>query len=225
MLNSILSSTDASAISVEQFLICTAVSLVLGIMIALVHCYKNRASKNFLLTLAILPVIVQVVITIVNGNLGTGVAVMGAFSLVRFRSVPGNSREIGNIFLAMAIGLANGMGYVGIAVLLFVIVSVLQILLMVIPIIGGNQYEKDLKITIPENLDYQNIFDDVFETYAASSRLDKVRTVNMGSLYELHYRVVLKDQSKEKAFLDDLRCRNGNLSISCGRPATDREEL
>ncbi|WP_334160049.1 DUF4956 domain-containing protein, partial [Muricomes intestini] len=115
MLNSILSSTDASAISVEQFLICTAVSLVLGIMIALVHCYKNRASKNFLLTLAILPVIVQVVITIVNGNLGTGVAVMGAFSLVRFRSVPGNSREIGNIFLAMAIGLANGMGYVGIA--------------------------------------------------------------------------------------------------------------
>ncbi|TCS77521.1 DUF4956 domain-containing protein [Muricomes intestini] len=225
MLNSILSSTDASAISVEQFLICTAVSLVLGIMIALVHCYKNRASKNFLLTLAILPVIVQVVITIVNGNLGTGVAVMGAFSLVRFRSVPGNSREIGNIFLAMAIGLANGMGYVGIAVLLFVIVSVLQVLLMVLPIIGGNQYEKDLKITIPENLDYQDIFDDVFETYAASSRLDKVRTVNMGSLYELHYRVVLKDQSKEKAFLDDLRCRNGNLTISCGRPATDREEL
>ncbi|HCR83572.1 DUF4956 domain-containing protein [Muricomes intestini] len=225
MLNSILSSTDASAISVEQFLICTAVSLVLGIMIALVHCYKNRASKNFLLTLAILPVIVQVVITIVNGNLGTGVAVMGAFSLVRFRSVPGNSREIGNIFLAMAIGLANGMGYVGIAALLFVIVSVLQVLLMVLPIIGGNQYEKDLKITIPENLDYQDIFDDVFETYAASSRLDKVRTVNMGSLYELHYRVVLKDQSKEKAFLDDLRCRNGNLTISCGRPATDREEL
>ena len=170
MLNSILSSTDASAISVEQFLICTAVSLVLGIMIALVHCYKNRASKNFLLTLAILPVIVQVVITIVNGNLGTGVAVMGAFSLVRFRSVPG---KIGNIFLAMAIGLANGMGYVGIAVLLFVIVSVLQVLLMVLPIIGGNQYEKDLKITIPENLDYQDIFDDVFETYAASSRLDK----------------------------------------------------
>ncbi|HAX52003.1 MAG TPA: DUF4956 domain-containing protein, partial [Lachnospiraceae bacterium] len=153
------------------------------------------------------------------------VAVMGAFSLVRFRSVPGNSREIGNIFLAMAIGLANGMGYVGIAALLFVIVSVLQVLLMVLPIIGGNQYEKDLKITIPENLDYQDIFDDVFETYAASSRLDKVRTVNMGSLYELHYRVVLKDQSKEKAFLDDLRCRNGNLTISCGRPATDREEL
>lgn len=225
MLNSILSSTSTSAVSVEQFLICTAVSLILGVMIAFVHCYKNRASKNFLLTLAILPVIVQVVITIVNGNLGTGVAVMGAFSLVRFRSVPGNSREIGNIFLAMAIGLAGGMGYVGIAVLLFVIVSVFQILLMVLPIIGGNHYEKDLKITIPENLDYQDIFDDVFETYTVSAQLDKVRTVNMGSLYELQYRVVLRDQNKEKAFLDDLRCRNGNLGISCGRPATDREEL
>lgn len=162
---------------------------------------------------------------IVNGNLGTGVAVMGAFSLVRFRSLPGNSREIGNIFLAMAIGLATGVGYVGIAAVLFVIVAVIQVLLMILPMIGENQYEKDLKITIPENLDYQNIFDDVFETYTVSAELNKVRTVNMGSLYELQYRVALKDQSKEKAFLDDLRCRNGNLNISCGRPATNREEL
>lgn len=162
---------------------------------------------------------------IVNGNLGTGVAVMGAFSLVRFRSLPGNSREIGNIFLAMAIGLATGVGYVGIAAVLFVIVAVIQVLLMILPMIGENQYEKDLKITIPENLDYQNIFDDVFETYTVSAELNKVRTVNMGSLYELQYRVTLKDQSKEKAFLDDLRCRNGNLNISCGRPATNREEL
>lgn len=162
---------------------------------------------------------------IVNGNLGTGVAVMGAFSLVRFRSLPGNSREIGNIFLAMAIGLATGVGYVGIAAVLFVIVAVIQVLLMILPMIGENQYEKDLKITIPENLDYQNIFDDVFETYTVSAELNKVRTVNMGSLYELQYRVALKDQSKEKAFLDDLRCRNGNLIISCGRPATNREEL
>lgn len=225
MLNSILPTADTSAVSMEQFLICTAASLILGVLIALVHCYKNRASKNFLLTLAILPVIVQVVIMIVNGNLGTGVAVMGAFSLVRFRSLPGNSREIGNIFLAMAIGLATGVGYVGIAAVLFVIVAVIQVLLMILPMIGENQYEKDLKITIPENLDYQNIFDDVFETYTVSAELNKVRTVNMGSLYELQYRVALKDQSKEKAFLDDLRCRNGNLNISCGRPATNREEL
>jgi uncharacterized membrane protein YhiD involved in acid resistance len=225
MLNSILSTAETSSISLEQFLACTAVSLILGIMISLVHCYKNRASKNFLLTLAILPVIVQVVIMIVNGNLGTGVAVMGAFSLVRFRSVPGNSREIANIFLAMAVGLAAGVGYLGIAVILFVIVAVLQILLMVVPLLGENHYEKDLKITIPENLDYQNIFDDVFDTYTTHTQLDKVRTVNMGSLYELRYRVVLKDQRKEKEFLDALRCRNGNLGITCGRPAAGREEL
>ncbi len=225
MLNSILSTSGASSVSLEQFLICTAVSLIIGTLIAVVHCYKNRSSKNFLLTLAILPVIVQIVIMMVNGDLGTRVAVMGAFSLVRFRSVPGNSREIGNIFLAMAIGLATGVGYVGIAVILFAIVALIQILLMALPMFQENQYEKELKITIPENLDYQNIFDDVFDTFTTQTQLDKVRTVNMGSLYELRYRVVLKDQSKEKEFLDTLRCRNGNLGITCGRPAANREEL
>ncbi|MGC4020005.1 MAG: DUF4956 domain-containing protein [Muricomes sp.] len=225
MLNSILVSAEATGMSMEVFLSCTAVSLVLGILISLLHCYRNRSSKNFLLTLAILPVVVQVVITIVNGNLGTGVAVMGAFSLIRFRSVPGNAREIGNIFLAMVIGLADGMGYIGIAGLLFVIVAVLQILLLVIPVNIENSCEKILKITIPENLDYQGIFDDLFQKYTVKAQLYRVRTVNMGSLYELQYSVTLRNESIEKAFLDDIRCRNGNLGISCGRQTSQGEEL
>lgn len=225
MLNSILLSAESSGMSMEVFLACTGVSLILGILISILHCYRNRSSKNFLLTLAILPVVVQVVITIVNGNLGTGVAVMGAFSLIRFRSVPGNAREIGNIFLAMVIGLADGMGYIGIAAMLFVIVAVLQILLLIIPVHVENPCEKILKITIPENLDYEGIFDDVFQKYTVKAQLNKVRTVNMGSLYELQYGIILRNESTEKAFLDDIRCRNGNLGLSCGRPVSQGEEL
>ena len=224
MLNSILTTTEAS-LTVIDFLLCTLGALVMGVIIACLHMYRNRYSKNFILTLALLPVIVQAVIMLVNGNVGTGVAVMGAFSLVRFRSVPGNSREIASIFLAMGVGLAAGMGYLGIGFLLILIIGIATILFIRLPFGQMNTDEKDLRITIPENLDYSGLFDDVFAEYTERTDLIKVQTTNMGSLYELHYQVALKNGGIEKAFIDDLRCRNGNLNISCGRVASEREEL
>lgn len=224
MLNSILV-TSQTSLSLMEFLLCTGVSILLGLVLAAIHTYKNHCSRNFMLTLVILPAIIQTVIMLVNGNLGTGVAVMGAFSLIRFRSLPGNSREIQSIFLAMAVGLATGMGYLGLAVILLLIAGGMTVLLVLIPARGSDFTERELKVTIPENLDYYGVFDDIFEKYVKKSELLKVKTVNMGSLYELQYKVDLKKESQEKAFIDDLRCRNGNLTIICGRFVGEREEL
>lgn len=226
MLNSILLNETVTAVPLEKYLICMAVSILLGAGLAWIHAYKNRASHSFLLTLMLLPVIVQTVIMLVNGNLGTGVAVMGAFSLVRFRSAPGTSREISSIFTAMAVGLAIGMGYLGAAVLLLVVVGCITLVSVGIFEKKANVSEKELKITIPENLDYQGIFDDLFAQYTNHAELIRVRTVNMGSLYELQYQVELRDERSEKEFLDQIRCRNGNLGLVCGRIPTwkGREE-
>lgn len=225
VLNSILTETVSSGITLPQLVICTLTSLGLGLALAFLHTYRNTSSRNFVMTLAILPAVVQAVIMLVNGNLGTGVAVMGAFGLVRFRSAPGNAREIGSVFLAMAIGLATGMGYLGIAVLLLIIIGAAIFVLAAVPLGSQLFAQKELKVTIPENLDYAGIFDDLFEKYTKRAVLMKVRTTNMGSLYELCYRIELKKEEEEKAMLDDIRCRNGNLTIVCGRIAENREEL
>lgn len=224
MLDSVLS-FSSSGLTVPEFVFCTVFSVIFGVLIALVHMYKNQYSRNFILTLILLPLIVQTVIMLVNGNLGTGVAVAGAFSLVRFRSVPGNSREIAAIFLAMAVGLATGMGYVTIGGLLVIIVGFVMLLVVNLPVGRMNQMLRDLKVTIPENLDYEGIFDDLFAEYTTRSELLRVRTVNMGSLYELHYHILFRSDKSEKKFLDELQCRNGNLTIVCGRVAQEREEL
>lgn len=213
MLNSII----GTELTLSAFLICTAVSLALGIGLALVSRFRAHATQSFAVTLAILPVVVQVVIMLVNGNIGAGVAVAGAFSLVRFRSAPGTAREIGVLFLGMAIGLATGMGYVGLAALTFVIVSAALLALTALHFGQRDSGERSLKITIPENLDYEGLFDDLFDQYTKSHTLVKVKTSNMGTLYELEYRVTLRSDSVPKAFLDALRCRNGNLNIVCGR--------
>ena len=215
-----LDSIITTQITLQVFAICTAVSLALGVGAALLCMYKSRYTQSFILTLAMLPAVVQVVIMLVNGNIGAGVAVAGTFSLVRFRSAPGTAREIGMIFLAMAIGLATGMGYVALAVLFFLIMAVFVLALTGLRFGGGNEQERGLKITIPENLDYDGLFDDLFQTYTRSARLERVKTTNMGTLYELHYSVVLKTERIPKEFLDALRCRNGNLNIVCGRAAT-----
>ena len=216
MLDSIL----ASGLTLPAFLICTAVSLVLGIATAFLSMYRSKCSQGFAVTVAVLPAIVQIVILLVNGNVGAGVAVAGAFSLVRFRSVPGTAREIGVIFLAMALGLATGMGYVWLAVMAFAIVSAVMLLLTAVNFGGADEHERVLRITIPESLDYDGLFDDLFEKYTKSCVLERVKTSNMGTLYELTYRVTLPDDHAPKAFLDELRCRNGNLNITCGREAT-----
>ena len=225
MLNSILTNGSDALVASGEFFICMAVAFVLGIGLAWVHGYKNQTTRNFVLTLALLPMMVQTVIMLVNGNLGTGVAVMGAFSLVRFRSAPGNSREISSIFLAMAVGLAAGMGYLGVALILILTAGGVTVLALSLPWEKWETCEKELKVTIPENLDYAGVFDELFEKYTKQAKLMRVKTVNMGSLYELHYHIRLRDDRQEKAFLDEVRCRNGNLSLVCGRIASGREEL
>ena len=216
MLNSIL----GTEITLTSFLICTGVSLLLGIGIALVAGYRNRSTQSLAITLAILPAVVQAVIMLVNGSIGAGIAVAGAFSLVRFRSAPGSAREIAAIFLAMAIGLATGMGYVVLAVLLFVILAGVMLALTALRFGQRGDDARILKITIPEDLDYDGLFDDLFERYTTAHTLEKVKTTNMGTLYELRYRINLRQEPVPKAFLDELRCRNGNLNITCSREET-----
>lgn len=220
--------TDNSGVNFSSggFLICLLASLVLGVVIAGVHMFRNTYTKSFIMTLVLLPAIVQLVIMLVNGNLGTGVAVMGAFSLVRFRSVPGTAREITSIFLAMAVGLATGMGYIG-AAILFVIVTELVNVVFTLSSFGEKpQLERSLRITVPESLDYTDMFADIFQKYLSKYELVQVKTSNMGSLYKLEYIMTLKEKNTEKKLMDELRCRNGNLEILCGRGSDRvREEL
>lgn len=213
MLNSIIS----GELNAATFLLCSAVSLLLGVGTALVSMFRSKSTAGFAVTVAVLPVVVQTVIMLVNGNLGAGVAVAGAFGLVRFRSAQGSAREIGAVFLAMALGLASGMGYLALAVSLFALVSAVTLLLSALRFGERNAQERILRITIPENLDYDGLFDDLLDEYTASYALDKVKTSGMGTLYELEYRITLKGNAAPKAFLDAVRCRNGNLNVSCGR--------
>ena len=217
MLDSIISGGE---ITLSSFLICMTVSLVLGLGAALLAMYKSKYSRSFILTLVLLPSMVQLIIMLVNGSIGAGVAVAGAFGLIRFRSAPGSAKEIGLVFLATAIGLAAGMGYVVIAAVFFIIFAIVWLVLTAIGFGAGAADERELKITIPENLDYDGLFDDLFKTYTVSAELERVKTTNMGTLYELSYKVVLQDPHQTKAFLDELRMRNGNLTIVCGKPVT-----
>lgn len=221
MLETILTGTG---LTMQDMALCTLCSAVMGLCLAAVHSYKNSSSRNFLMTLILLPVIVQVVIMMVNGNLGTGVAVMGAFSLVRFRSMPGSAREITSVFAAMAIGLAAGMGYLGAAVFLTASVAAITMLFYSLPVREERMLRRDLRITIPENLNYSGLFDDIFAQHTREVSLLRVKTVNMGSLYELEYDILLKSLEEEKEMLDAVRCRNGNLTVSCGWKA-EREDL
>jgi len=212
MLKSLFSSTSSN-VSLWSILVCTLVSIILGVIVAYTHKKTSKYSKNFLITLAVLPVLVQTVMIMVNGNLGTSIAIVGAFSLVRFRSLPGTSKEILSVFFAMAIGLATGMGHVFFACIMTILVSLAIILFDKIKFFDLNPSTKMLKIVIPENLDYTNMFDDIFEKFVKEFKLEKVKTTNMGSLFELSYRVTFKNDINEKEFIDQLRVRNGNLKI------------
>ena len=212
MLNSIFSSITSS-VELSAILLCSLCSIILGILIALTHKYTSKYNKNFLITISVLPLLVQIVIIMVNGNLGTSVAIMGAFSLVRFRSLPGTSKEILSVFFAMTIGLITGMGHIAFAVLVTVLGCAILLLLNKVSLFDKNKNEKILKITLPENLDYTDIFDDIFSKYTKKVELEKVKTTNMGSLFDLTYRVILNKDMNEKDFIDDLRVKNGNLKI------------
>lgn len=231
MLNTLFSgvfnTTTTESIAVPQFLLCIAVALIIGIFLALVYTYKSKYTKGFVVTLALLPAVVCVVIMMVNGNVGAGVAVAGAFSLVRFRSVPGTAKEIGTIFLAMGAGLICGMGYLGYAVLFSLILGCAMLLLNKFNLGADKRLETDriLRITIPEDLNYTGAFDDLFEKYTEKSEVISVKTANMGSLFKIKYNITLKNAEDEKDFIDDLRCRNGNLEISMARQEMTGNEL
>ena len=207
-------------------LICTGASLVLGFIAAMLYRLKNpSASKNLMISLVVLPVLVQAVIMLVNGSIGAGIAVVGAFNLVRFRSTPGNSRDICYIFYAMGIGLATGMGYIGFAALIAVVVGIVLVLLSFIPLFKKNSAARLLRVVIPENMDYADCIDDIFEEYCSKTLLLQVKTTSMGTLFELRYEIYEKDMKREKEMIDKIRCRNGNLTISCGMLPENREEL
>ena len=220
--------TDMTAvISVSDFLFCVGMALLLGAVLAISFMYKNRYTKSFIVTLALLPAVVCVIIMMVNGNVGAGVAVAGAFSLVRFRSVPGTAKEIGMLFLAMASGLICGMGYLGFAILFTILMCAVNMVYNRIDFGTGRNAAiyKTLNITIPEDLDYSTVFEEVLDKYASAYELIRVKTTNMGSMFRLTYNVVLKNPNQEKAMIDDLRCRNGNLEITVSRQEMGTNEL
>lgn len=208
-----------SVIALTDFLICVGSALLIGMILAGSYMWKTRYTKSFVATLAMLPAIVCVVIMMVNGNVGAGVAVAGAFSLVRFRSVPGSAKEIGAIFLAMGTGLVVGMGYIGYAFLIAVIFGGMTVLYNQLDFGAGKGMAlyKTLHITIPEDLDYTEVFDEVLKKYTEKCELVQVKTTNMGSLFRLTYHLKLKKINEEKNMIDELRCRNGNLEITVSR--------
>ena len=216
-----------TVISVTDFLLCIGGALVAGLLLALAYMFKTRYTKSFVVTLAVLPAVVCVVIMMVNGNVGAGVAVAGAFSLVRFRSVPGTAKEIAALFLAMGAGLIAGMGYLAFALLFTVILCIVFVLYNTLDFGAGKNAEKykTVRVTVPEDLDYTGVFEEVFADYTTSCQLTGVKTTNMGSMFRLTYDVILRDPAKEKEMIDKLRCRNGNLEISVSRQATVNTEL
>lgn len=216
-----------SVITPSNFMLCICSALVIGLMLALFYMYRTRYTKSFVATLALLPAVVCVVIMMVNGNVGTGVAVAGAFSLVRFRSVPGSAKEIGAIFLAMGTGLIIGMGYIGYAFVCALILGFISALYNRLDFGAKNTSSlyKTLHITIPEDLDYTDVFEPILKKYASAYELTLVKTTNMGSLFRLTYNLTLNSAAKEKEMIDNLRCRNGNLEISISSQETTISEL
>ena len=216
-----------TVISVGDFLLCLGWSLVLGLIMTLTYMFRTRYTKSFVVTLALLPAVVCVVIMLVNGNVGAGVAVAGAFSLVRFRSVPGTAKEICTLFLAMGAGLIAGMGYLGFAALFTVVMCAAFLAYNCLDLGAAKNAAlyRVLNVTIPEDLDYTGVFDDIFADYTKSCELIRVKTTNMGSLFRLTYHIALKDPAREKELIDAIRCRNGNLEISISTQDTTVAEL
>jgi len=219
----VFDTSTTTVVAVDKFVICILASLAIGLIIAFSYKIKNKSTKNFITTLALIPAMVCVIIMMVNGNVGTGVAVAGAFLLVRFRSMAGSAAEIGSIFLAMGSGLLLGMGYIGFALLFVVIICAAQLLYLQLGVGNTSVAEKTLRITIPEDLDYTGVFDDIFEKYAKGVQLLNVKTTDMGSMFRMTYNLKLKDIKKEKEFVDELRCRNGNMEIFLSRQEMSSE--
>lgn len=224
MLGNIFSVVKATE-SIQNCLLCVGVAIILGIVISWTHKATTKTTPNFLLTLGILPMLVEVIILLASGQVEVSLAVAGAFSLVRFRSMPGNSKEIVSVFWAMAIGSALGLGYIWLSVLVTIIVAILIFVYTSILNKSTDNSQRRLKVVIPENLDYDDVFKDLLKKYTKEYELRKAKTTNMGSTYELTYFVSLKNGVKEKQFMDDIRVRNGNMTVLLERPEISEVEL
>ena len=220
MFDSIYSST----VTPSQFFLMTAVALVTGFLYSWIMSFRIRSTKRFFIVTALIPFVVAAVITFVNGNIGAGVAIGGAFSLIRFRSAQGSADEIAAILVAMGSGIAFGMGYIGYGVVILIALAVLFLLLSFVPLFEHKSMAEDqlLRITIPESLEYNGTFDDIFSHYLKKIENAGVKTTGMGSMFRLSFKVQLKNPAEEKAFIDELRTKNGNLEVAL-LPYTEKQ--
>ncbi len=206
----------SASVTPAQFFLMAAAALVTGFLYSWIMSFRVRSTKRFFIVSALIPFVVSAVITFVNGNIGAGVAIGGAFGLIRFRSAQGSADEIAAILVAMGTGIAFGMGYVAYGVVILVGMALLFLLLSRLHIFEhrGMAEEKLLRVTVPETLEYDGAFDDAFARYLKMAESVGVKTTGMGSMFRLSYRIRMKDPAEEKAFIDELRTRNGNLEIS-----------
>ena len=222
MFNSVFDSTT-TGLSITTGLICAAVALVLGIVIAITHMKTSQTAKGFLTTLATLPLLVMAVMIMINGNLGTSIAILGAFSLIRFRSIQGQAKDLLSVFFAMMVGLACGMGHILFAVVITVIAVIAILIFSYTHFLEPNKKQRVLKIVVPEDLDYEEVFDEIFQKYTSRAELTRMKTMNMGSLYKLTYDITMKGGVKEKEFLDEIRIKNCNLKVLLSHPCMEEE--
>ena len=215
--------TSATGLDISSALIAAGAALLMGVALAITHRYTSQTTKGFLITLAVLPLLVMAVMIMINGNLGTSIAILGAFSLIRFRSLQGRAKDLLAIFFAMMIGLACGMGHI----LFGTVITIIAILAIVVftytHFLEPDRHERVLKVVIPEDLDYEEVFDEIFKNYTSRHHLVKMKTMNMGSLYKLTYEVKLKHGVKEKDFLDEIRVKNCNLKVLLSEPCCEEE--
>ena len=222
MFNTIFDTTS-TGLDITTGLICAGVALLLGVVIAIMHMKTSQTTKGFLVTLATLPLLVMAVMIMINGNLGTSIAILGAFSLIRFRSIQGKAKDLLSVFFAMMVGLACGMGHILFAAVITAIAVVAILFFTYTPFLEPNKKQRVLKIVVPEDLDYEEVFNDIFRKYTSRADLTKMKTVNMGSLYKLTYDVTMKNGVKEKDFLDEIRVKNCNLKVLLSHPCQEEE--
>ncbi len=215
--------TSVTGLDIKTALIAAGAALLLGIMLAITHMKTSQTTKGFLVTLATLPLLVMAVMIMINGNLGTSIAILGAFSLIRFRSLQGRAKDLLAIFFAMMIGLACGMGHILFGTVITVIAIVAILLFTYTHILEPDRHERVLKIVIPEDMDYEEVFTDIFKKYTSRHRLVKMKTMNLGSLYKLTYDVKMRHGVKEKDFLDEIRVKNCNLKVLLSEPCCEEE--
>ena len=224
-MTNIFGSIFTGSLTLGQFLLAIIASMIMGLILSIVFMYRNTYTKSFISALVLIPAVETVVIMLVNDNLGVGMSVAGSFALIRFRSVKGNARELVAVFIAMTIGIICGTGFVALAGVFTLLLCAVMLAMTLTEFGKLNEDQRYLKITIPESLDYDKVFEDILDRYTSSHELETIKTLTLGSLFRVEYSLTMKDDSKVKEMIDEIRTRNGNLEILCSKPATDREEL